>query len=81
LASNDQRNDAAGKDWRAPPRIWLADCLETLALQEVYLEVYAENQRAITSIGIGFELVEQLDNIHKMSIDSRRFVEKINRSV
>jgi RimJ/RimL family protein N-acetyltransferase len=66
---------AAGKGLAfAATQLALQIAFQSLGLQEVYLEVYADNQRAIAIYqGTGFETVAQRENICTMSITPAQF--------
>jgi RimJ/RimL family protein N-acetyltransferase len=73
---------AAGKGLAfSATQLALKIAFQELSLKEVYLEVFANNQRAITLYqGMGFDTVMQRENVDTMSITPGRFFERIKRS-
>jgi RimJ/RimL family protein N-acetyltransferase len=69
---------AAGKGLAfAATQLALKVAFQDLALREVYLEVYADNERAIAIYeGLGFETIAQREDIRTMSTSPGRFIEK-----
>jgi RimJ/RimL family protein N-acetyltransferase len=72
---------AAGKGLAfAATQLVLKVAFQDLALRETYLEVYADNVRAITIYeAMGFQTIAQREDIRIMSITSARYIWKAAR--